>query len=63
MEMIEDIPAIGPVTAKIRLPSAPSRVHDAITGADIPWTQNADGQIEVTVPRLRIHAALVFEGT
>jgi hypothetical protein len=55
MEMIEDIPSIGPVTAKVRLPSTPSRVYDALTGTD--------GTVSVTVPRLRIHTAVVFEGT
>ena len=29
MEMIEDIPAIGPVSARVRLPRAPARVYDA----------------------------------
>ena len=63
MEMIEDVPAIGPVTAKVRLPSSPSRVFDAMSGDELAWTANRDGQIEVVVPRLRIHTALVFEGT
>ncbi|MDL2405988.1 alpha-L-fucosidase [Rhizobium calliandrae] len=63
MEMIEDIPSIGPVTAKVRLPSAPSRVYDALTGADIAWNTSDDGTVSVTVPRLRIHTAVVFEGT
>jgi hypothetical protein len=61
MEMIEDVPAIGPVTARIRLPQPPRRVFDAISGDEMAWTQNADGRIEVVVPRLRIHTALVFE--
>ena len=39
MEMIEDVPAIGPVTAKLRLPSSPSRVRDALTGEEIAWTK------------------------
>jgi len=62
LEMIEDIPAIGPVTACLRLPHEPSRVYDALTGQDIAWTHRGD-QIEVTVPRLHIHTALVLEGT
>ena len=61
MEMIEDIPALGPVTASVRLPSAPSRAYDAITGEDIAFTYT-DGRAGVTVPSLRIHAAVVFEG-
>jgi hypothetical protein len=62
MEMIEDVPALGPVSAKVRLPSPPSRVYDALTGADVAWTKLADGQIEVRLPGLHIHTALVFEG-
>jgi hypothetical protein len=63
MEMIEDIPAIGPVSARVRLPLPPTRVYDAMTGADVAWNRRNDGTVEVTVPRLHIHAALVFEGT
>jgi hypothetical protein len=62
MEMIEDLPTLGPVKASVRLPSEPSRVYDAITGADIPYTY-AGGRASVTVPSLRIHSAVVFEGT
>jgi hypothetical protein len=63
MEMIEDIPAIGPVCARVRLPRVPVRVYDAMTGSDVAWTRRDDGTVEVTVPRLHIHSALVFEGT
>jgi hypothetical protein len=63
IEMIEDIPAIGPVTASVRFPNPPSRVYDAQSGEDVGWSQGADGAVKVTVPRLHIHAALVFEGT
>ena len=63
MEMIEDVPAIGPVSAQLRLPATPSRVYDALSGEDVAWSKLASGQIEVTVPRFRIHTALVFEGT
>jgi hypothetical protein len=63
MEMIEDIPAIGPVTARVRLGKPPSRVHEAVSGADIAWRDAGDGTFEVTLPRLHIHAAIVFEGT
>ncbi|WP_055049049.1 alpha-amylase family protein [Devosia sp. A16] len=62
MEMIEDIPTLGPVTASVRLPQAPSRVYDAITGEDVPFTDGGD-RVQVRLPSLRIHAALVFEGT
>ena len=60
MEMIEDVAAIGPVTARLRLPRSPSRVYDAVTGKDVSFT-NAEGYVEVTLSRLHIHSALVFE--
>jgi hypothetical protein len=63
MEMIEDIPAIGPVSARVRFARAPARVYDAMTGSDVAWSRSDDGLVEVTLPRLHIHAALVFEGT
>jgi hypothetical protein len=62
MEMIEDLPTLGPVKASVRLDAAPSRVYDAITGDDIAFTY-ADGRASITVPSLRIHSAVVFEGT
>jgi hypothetical protein len=62
MEMIEDIPTLGPVTASVRLPDSPRRVYDALTGDDIPFT-NGGGRVEVKLPYLRIHSAIVFEGT
>ncbi len=61
MEMIEDIPAIGPVTAKVRLPSAPRRAFEAVSGDEVAVTDLGDGQYGVTLDRLRIHAAVVFE--
>ena len=63
MEMIEDIPPLGPVTATLRLPRQPARVYDALTGADVAWSAGDAGTIEVAVPGLHIHTALVFEGT
>ena len=63
MEMIEDIPAIGQVSASVRLPKAPTRVYDALTGEDIAWTNGAEGTVTVTLPSLHIHAAVVLEGT
>ena len=61
MEMIEDIPTLGPVTTSVRLPSEPSRAFDAMTGESVAFTY-ADGRASVTVPSLRIHSAIVFEG-
>ena len=59
MEMIEDIPALGPFTARLRLPQPPSRVHDG--SRDLAFATLADGRIEVTVPGLHIHAMVVCE--
>jgi hypothetical protein len=61
MEMIEDVPTLGPVTTSVRLATAPSRAYDAMTGADLPF-EYANGRACVTVPSLRIHSAVVFEG-
>ena len=62
MEMIEDIPAIGPVSARVRLPQPPTRVYEALSGNEIPWERAADGCIDVMLARLHVHAALIFEG-
>jgi hypothetical protein len=63
MEMIEDIPAIGPVSATVRLPNPPARVYDALSGADIGWSDAGQGAYRVTVPSLHIHTVIVFEGS
>jgi hypothetical protein len=62
MEMIEDIPTLGQVTAAVRLPATPRRVYDALSGEDVAWSARPDGAVEVTLPSLRIHTALVFDG-
>ena len=61
LEMIEDIPAIGPVTARVKLPAAPRRAFDALTGDEIAFSIDYDGRTAVTLPRLHIHSAVVFE--
>jgi hypothetical protein len=61
MEIIEDIPPIGPVSATVRLARRPSRVIEAESGQPLDWTWTADGALRITVPRLRIHAAVVIE--
>ncbi|MEO8756797.1 MAG: beta-galactosidase trimerization domain-containing protein [Devosia sp.] len=62
MEMIEDIPSLGPVTASVRLPKPPSRVYDALTDENLSFAI-AGNRVEVQLPALRIHAAVVFEGS
>jgi hypothetical protein len=61
MEMIEDLPTLGPVTASLRLDASPTRVYDAITGEDIAFSRADDGRIEVSVPSLHIHRAVVLQ--
>lgn len=61
MEMIEDIPAIGPISVKVRLPQKPTRLYDALSGESLDWTLTADGAVQFTVPRIRIHAAVAYE--
>ncbi|UXN69945.1 hypothetical protein N8A98_22510 [Devosia neptuniae] len=61
MEMIEDIPAIGPVSAAVRLPSRPARAYEAVSGQNLEVQDLGDGTYGVTLDRLRIHAAIVFE--
>jgi hypothetical protein len=63
MDMIEDVPALGPVTASLRLPASPTRVFDALSGEAITWSEGADGRVDIALPRLHIHRAVVFEGT
>lgn len=62
MEMIEDIPSIGPVRASVQLPALPKRVYDALTGQAVEWHVSDSGRVEVAIPYLHIHMALVFEG-
>lgn len=62
MEMIEDIPTLGPVTASVRLPDEPRRVYNALTGEDIAFRRVGD-RVEVRLPGLHIHTAVVFEGS
>jgi hypothetical protein len=61
MEIIEDIPTIGPVSATVRLPLLPTRSYDALSGESLEWTLTVDGAVQITVPRLRIHSAVAFE--
>lgn len=63
MEMIEDVQPIGPVRTSVRLPQPPSRAYDALTGEDIAVEDAGNGYYAVTLPSMRIHAAVVFEGT
>jgi len=61
MEMIEDIPAIGPVSAEIVLPNRPHRAYEAISGDEIEVTDLGEGAYRIVLDRLHIHAAIVFD--
>lgn len=61
MEMIEDIPTIGPVNATVRLPERPVRAFEAVSGEELAITENGRDTYSITLDRLRIHAAVVFE--
>lgn len=61
MEMIEDVPTIGPISVSLRLPRGVTRAYDALSGDPIEFTLNANGSLQITIPRMRIHAALAFE--
>ena len=62
MEMIEDIPTLGASSATVRLGRSPRRVYDALTNEDLPFSQTDSDHVTVSVPSLRVHRAIVFEG-
>ncbi|SCM76801.1 conserved hypothetical protein [uncultured Pleomorphomonas sp.] len=62
MEMIEDVPALGPVTFMLRGKGEPKAVYDAVTGERFAWRKAGDGTIAVDLPGLKIHRAIVVDG-
>lgn len=56
---VDDIPFVGPVTLRWRLPKRPASVELAFEKGDLEWTWSR-GILTVRVPRLRIHAAVVI---
>jgi hypothetical protein len=63
MEMIEDIPRLGPLSATVRVPRVPTKVYEAVSGAAVDWRDLGDGRIQLDLPGLHIHAAVVLEGS
>ena len=61
IEMIEDIPTLGPVSARLHLPGVPRRAWDAMTGEAVALADLGDGRVQVDVPSLHIHRAIVLE--
>lgn len=55
---VERIPAVGPLTLRLRLPAEPSQVTWEPDGTVLPWSWR-DGVLETTVPRLHLHGAVV----
>lgn len=62
IEMIEDIPPLGPLSFSLRCAGEPTSVYDAVTGERFAWTRVDGDRIEVALPGLRIHRAIVVDG-
>jgi hypothetical protein len=62
MEMIEDVPTLGPVTLSVRVNGKPTRVVDGITGETLEYEQDEHGRVIVRLPSIEIHRAVVLEG-
>lgn len=60
IEMIEDIPRLGPLTASVALEAKPARVVSVPDGAALDWDW-ADGRATVRLDGLHIHRAVAFE--
>ena len=58
IEIIEDIPVLGPSRTSIRLEGEWS-AHDALSGEQFA-AKSCDGRLEVDVPSLHIHRAIVL---
>lgn len=58
LDMIEDIPALGPCEVSLRLPEKPQRVTDALSGEDIAFSHDSTKRLTFSVTGLHIHRAL-----
>ncbi|UCG15323.1 MAG: hypothetical protein JSV19_08485 [Phycisphaerales bacterium] len=59
-QVVDLIPAAGPIQVRWRLPAKPGRVQWLPSGERVTWSWS-DGVLLVTVPRLAIHGAIVVE--
>jgi hypothetical protein len=57
---IDEIPEVGPVTVRMRVPQSPKKVTLALEKGDLS-RKYASGVLTIRVPRYRIHAAIVIE--
>lgn len=60
IEMIEDIPRLGPVAFSVALEARPARVVSIPDGTDLAWDWR-DGRAHVQLDGLHIHAGVAFE--
>jgi len=61
IEVIEDVPHLGPLTAQITVKNRPARIFDVLTDTDIDWDW-ADGIATLNVDGLHIHRAIALNG-
>ena len=57
---VDEIPTIGPITCRLRLPGRPAEVKAVPGGERIEWAWER-GLLEMRLPRLRVHTCLVVE--
>ncbi len=57
---VDEIPPVGPVTIEMKCPERPEKVHLALEAGTPEWTHSR-GRLRVTVPSVRIHAAVVVK--
>ena len=56
---VDEIPTIGPITCRLRLPAQPEAVSAVPADGQAEWTWK-QGLLEMKLPRLHIHACLVI---
>jgi hypothetical protein len=54
------IPAVGPITLKVRTPRKPAAVRWVPGSGELEWSW-ADGSLSVIVPRLEVHGVVLIE--
>ncbi len=59
---IDEIPPVGPVTLRMRLPARPAQVREALESGAVSWEWES-GWLTARLATVRIHAALVVETT
>jgi len=57
---VERVPAVGPVTLRLRLAERPASVRVVPGGQDLDWIWDG-GVVSVKLPQVHIHAAVVVE--